>query len=86
MLYTKQSIEDFTEKKMEVVEQFKKYDELFGWKFKTASQMLDDIEKFFITSGDMSCIITYDRTTKCMRVVNLTSGDLRILNSLKEGL
>lgn len=86
MMYPKQTPEMFQEKIQEVTTQFKKYEELFKWKFKTATQTLGDIEKFFITSGDMTCIITYDTTSKYMRVVNLTSGDMKILNSLKEGL
>lgn len=86
MMYSKQTTENFQEKKTQVTEQFKKYQQNFGWNFKSVSQTFGDIEKFFITSGDMATIITYDTTSKYMRVTNLTSGDMKILTTLKEGL
>ena len=86
MMYPKQTPEMFQEKKAQVTEEYKKYQENFKWNFKSTTQVFGDIEKFYITSGDMSCIITYDYTTKYMRVVNLIRADLKILNSLNEGL
>lgn len=85
-MYAKQTPENFQEMIEKVTADYKKYEQSFGWKFKSASHSFGDVEKFFITSGDMSCIITYDTTSKYMRVTNLTSSDTKILASLTEGL
>lgn len=86
MMYAKQTPENFASKKDQVISEYLENEKAFGWKFKTTTQKFGDVEKFYITSGDMNTIITYDQTTKYMKVAYLLNGDIKILNTLKEGL